>query len=133
MTAGVWTIFPHISLTSFDAGGKLWMVSQLFPGDTPDTSTTVQNFLMPQAPDDDEKREKLDEQMEFLRVVVEDEDYFTGNRLQRAIKTGLGGDVLFGRNEGGGQRFHAWVDALIGAEDADLKKVFGSTVGPEVK
>ena len=132
MTAGVWTIFPHVSVASFDAGGKLYMLSQLFPGSTPDDSVTNQIFLSPVEPDA-EHQAKIDEQMLFLKNVVRDEDYYTGKRIQRSIKTGAKKDVLFGRNEGGGQRFHSWVEALIHTEDQNLATVLGSTLGPEVK
>jgi len=132
MTAGVWTIFPHVSIASFDAGGKIYMLSQLFPGSTPDDSVTHQIFLCPVEPDA-EHQAKIDEQMIFLKNVVRDEDYYTGNRIQRSIKTGAKPDVLFGRNEGGGQRFHAWVETLIHTEDANLATVLGSKIGPVVK
>jgi hypothetical protein len=32
--------------------------------------------------------------------------------------------VLFGRNEGGGQRFHRFVDALLATDDAELPALF---------
>ena len=36
MLQGVWTIFPHVSIASFDGGGgRGVMISCLFPGDTP--------------------------------------------------------------------------------------------------
>ena len=94
----------------------MYMISQLFPGDTPDTSFTVQNFLAAEDPTDEQK-EALAKQMEFLLHVVRDEDYFTGRRIQRALKTGTKSHVMFGRNEAGGQRFHGFVDDLIAAED----------------
>ena len=119
MLSGVWTIFPHVSIADFDADGKLYMVSQLFPGATPETSVTVQNFLAVDAPGD-ERKESIANTMRFLDHVVRDEDYFTGLRQQRALRTGAKPDVLFGRNEGGAQRFHRWVDALVATEDADL-------------
>ena len=56
--------------------------------------------------------------MDFLLHVVRDEDYYTGNRIQQAVKTGAKTEFLFGRNEGPCQRFHGWVEALIGAPDA---------------
>lgn len=116
VNSGVWTIFPHISVARFDAGGPMYMISQLFPGGTPDTSVTVQNFLAAFEPTDEQK-EALAKQMEFLLHVVRDEDYFTGNRIQRALQTGVNEHVMFGRNEAGGQRFHRFVDELVGAED----------------
>jgi nitrite reductase/ring-hydroxylating ferredoxin subunit len=116
IASGVWTIFPHISVAAFDAGGRMYMVSQLFPGDTPDESVTVQNFLAAFEPDD-AAIETMNKQMAFLLHVVRDEDYYTGNLIQRAVKTGAKTHFIFGRNEGGGQRFHRYVDALVGAAD----------------
>ncbi|MEI6495479.1 MAG: SRPBCC family protein [Actinomycetota bacterium] len=124
LTGGIWTIFPHISIASFDAGGKLFMISQLFPGDTPETSVTTQNFLATFEPDD-EQNSLIDKQMDFLLHVVRDEDYYTGNRIQRAVKTGAKTEFLFGRNEGPCQRFHGWVDALVAADTpADTARLF---------
>ena len=116
LTGGVWTIFPHVSIAAFDAGGRLFMVSQLFPGSTPETSITVQHFLATFDPND-EQRSIIDKQMDFLLHVVRDEDYYTGNRIQRAVKTGAKTEFMFGRNEGPCQRFHGWVDELIAAPD----------------
>ena len=120
---GLATIFPHVSVASFDSGGKILMISQLFPGDTPDTSVTVQNFLAV-GEVDDERREQITQTMAFLEHVVRDEDYYTGNRIQRSVKTGAKSHFLFGRNESGCQRFHKWVDALIATDDADLPALY---------
>jgi phenylpropionate dioxygenase-like ring-hydroxylating dioxygenase large terminal subunit len=124
---GVWTIFPHISIANFDAGGKVYMVSQLFPGPTADESVTVQNFVATFEPDA-EQQAKVDGLMQFLEQVVREEDYYTGNRIQRAVKTGAKKEFFFGRNEAGGQRFHRWVDALIEASDADLPRLLASGI-----
>ena len=123
LTSGIWTIFPHISVAGFDAGGPLYMVSQLFPGDTPETSVTIQNFLATFEPDD-EQQALIEKQMDFLLHVVRDEDYATINRIQRAVKTGIKSEFLFGRNEGPCQRFHEWVEALVGADDAEFHRLF---------
>lgn len=131
LVAGVWTIFPHVSIAAFDAGGRFYLVSQLFPGETVDRSVTIQHFLTPNVPDEAQK-EQLDGWMKLLMTVVRDEDYFTGNRIQKALMTGLKRDVLFGRNEGGGQRFHAWVEALVRTPDEGLAALMKSKVGPDV-
>ena len=125
LTAGIWTVFPHVSITDFDAGLKLYMVSQLFPGASPDESLTVQNFLATEEPDE-EQRKKIDEMMAFLLHVVRDEDYATGKRIQQNVKTGARSEFLFGRNEAGGQRFHRWVEALIHTDDAELPDLLRS-------
>ena len=128
LISGIWTIFPHISIADFDVGGKIYMVSQLFPGATADDSLTVQNFLVPDEPDE-ERQKQIETMMGFLEHVVRDEDYYTGNRIQRALKTGAKSELLFGRNEGGGQRFHRWVEALVHTDDADLPDLFEKGVG----
>jgi phenylpropionate dioxygenase-like ring-hydroxylating dioxygenase large terminal subunit len=129
LTAGVWTIFPHISVAAFDAGGKVYMVSQLFPGDTPDESITVQHFLHT-LPPDEEQAKLVADRMAFLKMVVADEDYITGRRIQESMKTGAKPEVLFGRNEGGGQRFHLWVQAILDADtDEQLTQVFNEGIG----
>ena len=71
--------------------------------------------------------------MAFLLDVVRDEDYATGKRIGRTLATGAKANVLFGRNEGGGQRFHSWVDALIETEDSDLPAIFSREIGPEIR
>lgn len=119
MVSGVWTIFPHVSVASFDAGGKLFMVSVLYPGDTPGTSVTTQYFLAVGDRPDDERMVTIEKQMDFLLRVVRDEDYYTGNRIQQAVQTGAKSEFVFGRNEGPCQRFHDWVEALIAAETID--------------
>lgn len=125
LLGGVWTIFPHISIASFDGGGRSVMLSQLFPGDTPGESYTVQNYLMEHAPDA-EQAEAARKQFDLLGYVVEEEDYATGLRQQRALRTGTRDHVLFGRNEGGGQRFHRWLDRLLETPDAELNALFES-------
>ena len=73
----------------------------------------MQNYLMEKPPADEETRKLAHEQFKFLEYVVEEEDYATGLRQQKALLTGNMPHVMFGRNEGGGQRFHGWVDRLL--------------------
>ncbi|HVN02416.1 MAG TPA: aromatic ring-hydroxylating dioxygenase subunit alpha [Caulobacteraceae bacterium] len=125
MLGGVWTIFPHVSIASFDRGGRAVMISQLLPGDTVNESFTTQIYLTETEPTTEAAAE-LDAQFKFLEHVVRDEDYATGLRQQRALKGGPRRQVLFGENEGGAQRFHHWVDRLIAAKDEDLEALFAS-------
>jgi phenylpropionate dioxygenase-like ring-hydroxylating dioxygenase large terminal subunit len=125
LLGGVWTIFPHISIASFEGGGRSVMVSQLFPGDTPEESFTVQNYVMQNKPSA-EQAEAAHKQFQLLEFVVQSEDYATGIALQRALTTGNRDHVLFGRNEGGGQRFHRWLDRLLTTADADLNSLFAA-------
>jgi phenylpropionate dioxygenase-like ring-hydroxylating dioxygenase large terminal subunit len=121
----VWTVFPHVSIASFDGGGgRGVMVSQLFPGDTPQQSRTVQNYVMEQLPSTDEMRDSAHEQFKLLEYVVREEDYATGLRQQQALMNRPGASVLFGRNEGGGQHFHGFLDRLLDCESRNLVELF---------
>lgn len=124
LVSGVWTIFPHVSIASFGGGGRSVMISQLFPGDTPETSHTNQIFLMEQAPDTEKLQKEAEDQFDFLKYVVQEEDYATGIALQKNLSVGAKSHVLFGRNEGGGQIFHQWVDTILQTSDEDLPKLF---------
>ena len=125
LLAGVWTIFPHISIASFYGGNsRAVMLSQLFPGDSVGTSFTTQYYLMEREPTDAATIEGANQQFDFLRTVVQDEDYATGKRQHDALMSGMTEHVLFGRNEGGGQTFHRWADRLVAASDAELKDIF---------
>ena len=123
LLGGVWTIFPHVSIASFDAGGRGVLVSQLFPGSTPLESITVQTYLMEKPPGPEQKA-AAEKMFELLGFVVREEDYATGLRQQRALATGAKSHVLFGRNEGGGQRFHRWLERLLATDDAALASAF---------
>ncbi len=129
LLSGVWTIFPHVSIASFDGGGRSVMLSQLFPGKTPAESVTVQNYLMENEPDEEQAKE-AHAQFEFLEMVVRDEDYATGLKQQTALQTGFKDHVLFGRNEEGGQRFHGWVDKLLQTPDNQLNELFSNSQEP---
>ena len=124
LLTGVWTVFPHISIASFGGGGRSVMLSQLFPGDSPETSYTNQIFLMQEKPATDELEQEAQEQFKFLEYVVQEEDYATGIALQKNLPLGGKSHVLFGKNERGGQRFHQWVDTLINTDDAELPALF---------
>jgi len=101
------------------------MISQLLPGAAVGESTTTQIYLMEKAPDEAQTKEAHD-QFEFLKFVVEQEDYITGFRQQVALKNGGRDHVLFGENEGGAQRFHQWVEKLIHTDDDQLEVLFAA-------
>jgi len=128
LLSGVWTIFPHVSIASFDAGGRGVLLSQLFPGASVGESITVQSYLLEQRPNE-AQRAAADAVFELLGFVVREEDYATGLRQQRALAAGARSHVLFGRNEGGGQRFHRWVERLLATDDAALASAFPGDLG----
>ncbi|MGI9624759.1 MAG: aromatic ring-hydroxylating oxygenase subunit alpha [Acidimicrobiales bacterium] len=123
LASGLSTLFPHVSIARRAAGDGSIMVSQLFPGSEVGSSYTIQNFLV-RGELTDERVESAQQSMDFLRKVVADEDYRTCERIQRTLLTGAKPNVLFGRNEGGGQTFHRWVDAVVETDDSALAELF---------
>lgn len=123
LVSGVWSIFPHASIAGFDVvGHKMYQVARIFPGNTADESVTYLDFIST-APATPENIDTIETQIAFLEKVVRDEDYATGLKIQRTVKTGAKKEFFFGRNEGGAQYVHGWLDALLETSDADLNEV----------
>ena len=57
LMTGVWTIFPHVSIASFNGGGRSVLLSQLLPGASPEESYTVQYYLMEKKPNQQQRKE----------------------------------------------------------------------------
>ena len=123
MITGVWTIFPHVSIASFNGGGRGAMISQLFPGASVGESYTTQYYVMEKVPDE-ETRIGARQQFDLLEKVVLDEDYKTGLLVQEALAAGARTHSLFGRNELGGQVFHGWVERILNTPDDGLDALF---------
>ena len=124
LTGGVWSVFPHGSIAGFEIEGhKIYQVARVFPGATADESVTYLDFIST-APKTDEFIEAANKQIAFLENVVRDEDYATGLKIQRTVKTGAKKVLHFGRNEGGAQYVHGWLDALLATADEDLNELF---------
>ncbi|MSO32416.1 MAG: aromatic ring-hydroxylating dioxygenase subunit alpha [Ilumatobacteraceae bacterium] len=124
LTGGVWSIFPHGSIAGFDIDGeKVYQVARIFPGENADESVTYLDFISAGEPTADFTA-KVDKQIAFLEAVVRDEDYATGLKIQRTVKTGAKKEFIFGRNEGGAQYVHGWFDALLETPDDELPTLF---------
>ena len=124
LTGGVWSVFPHGSIAGFEIEGhKIYQVARVFPGTTADESVTYLDFIST-APKTDEFIAAANKQIAFLENVVRDEDYATGLKIQRTVKTGAKKVLHFGRNEGGAQYVHGWLDALLVTADEDLNELF---------
>ena len=94
----------------------LTLVSQLFPGPTPDRSRPAQTFISRHPVVTEQEREQARQAADFLFTVVRDEDYSTGFGITRALSAGAAQEFVFGRNEPSLHHFHRWVDRLV-AED----------------
>ena len=67
----------------------------------------------PHPPKNNDELAELDQNMEFLRNVVNDEDYLLGIEIQKGLNSNSNDNVLFGRNEKGNQFFHKYVDYYV--------------------
>jgi phenylpropionate dioxygenase-like ring-hydroxylating dioxygenase large terminal subunit len=124
---GEWILFPGTSINTFYVGGiRCVLVSIVVPGAEVGTSTTTQTFLAEILPDD-AARAAMHEMSAFLAHVVGDEDLPTSAFQQQVMGTGLVGQVRFGRNEGGLQHFHSWLDRVIAADDAALPALLAAS------
>lgn len=97
-------LFPNLSIF---VAPEITMVSQLVPGPQPNQNTTYLNFIHPTRPPGDD--EELEQMMDWLRDVVQDEDYNLGLKVQKGLESGAFEHVTFGRNERLNQHFHKWV------------------------
>ena len=98
--------FPNVSIF---IAPEITQVAQMIPGPGPMENTTILHFLHPTPPENDEDIAARIEMADWLRNVVQEEDYNVGLQLQQGLETGLMRSVLFGRNERGKQYFNLWV------------------------
>ena len=110
------TIFPNVSI--FFAP-EITQVAQLIPGDTPDSNITNLLFIRRDPPKDEADAAAIDGMMNWLRDVVNDEDYGVGLQVQKGLASGALKSVIFGCNERGNHYFHKYVDYLLRANPAE--------------
>ncbi|WP_421851247.1 aromatic ring-hydroxylating oxygenase subunit alpha [Novosphingobium sp.] len=127
---GEWILFPGTSINTFYIGGiRCVLVSIVVPGAEVGTSTTTQTFLA-ETPPDEESRAAMAKLCAFLAHVVGDEDLPTSAFQQKVMATGMIGEVRFGRNEGGLQHFHHWLDRVIAADSTELANLLAAPCRP---
>lgn len=127
---GEWILFPGVSINTFYPNGQRGvLLSIVVPGAEVGTSTTTQTFLAESPPDAD-TRKMMEDLAGFLAHVVGDEDLPTSAFQQQVFGTGLVNEVRFGRNEGGLQHFHRWLDRVLEAEDAELPGLLAAPCPP---
>ncbi len=107
-------LFPNVSIF---VAPEITQIAQLFPGPTVGENRTVLTFLRRDPPRDADDAAALDGMMDWLRDVVDHEDYRIGATIQRGLMAGAHESVIFGLNERGNQYFHEWVDWYL-AQDA---------------
>jgi phenylpropionate dioxygenase-like ring-hydroxylating dioxygenase large terminal subunit len=96
-------LFPNLSVF---LAPEITQIAQLFPGETPDKNRTVLTFFRLEGPKDEEDKAGLEGMMDFLLNVVRDEDYTTGDIIQKGLESGAHDSIILGKNERGNQFFH---------------------------
>ncbi len=107
----VYTLFPNVSLAG--TWDDYAVLSQIFPGPTPDTSRTVQTVMTRVPPRTEEARKFAEEFSELVRRGVFEEDYRIGADVQSAFASGANTHFVFGRNELALQHHHRWLKRVL--------------------
>jgi phenylpropionate dioxygenase-like ring-hydroxylating dioxygenase large terminal subunit len=103
--------FPNLAVSG--VLGDHCMVSQVFPGPTPDTTITRQTVMSARVPVTDEEKAATASFAEVVLKAVRDEDYVIGFSIQQSLRAGGNKAFTFGRNEPGVQHFHKTVDTIM--------------------
>jgi phenylpropionate dioxygenase-like ring-hydroxylating dioxygenase large terminal subunit len=104
------SVFPNLSISGIL--GDHCLVSQLFPGDAPNRSVTVQTILTERVPETPEQKQAAEAFAALTLRAVRDEDYRMCSAIQRGIDGGALAPFVFGRNEPTLQHYHRWVERL---------------------
>ena len=105
-------VFPNISISGQPM--RPLMVSRLLPGPTPDRSRTQQRHYYRQPVEGEEATALAETRRKLYAQVTGDEDFATGFKINRGLAAIPDGHFRFGRNEGGNQNLHRWIDRLVG-------------------
>jgi phenylpropionate dioxygenase-like ring-hydroxylating dioxygenase large terminal subunit len=104
------SVFPNLSISG--VLGDHCLVSQVFPGPTPDTTVTVQTVLAAREPVTPEQKQATAAFSAMVLQAVQDEDYAIGFKIQEGLAAGGNKEFVFGRNEPALQHYHRWVARL---------------------
>lgn len=104
--------FPNLAVSGIL--GDHCLVSQVFPGPTPDTTLTRQTVLSAREPRTDEEKAATEAFSQIALKAVRDEDYAIGAGVQSAILSGANQAFTIGRNEPAVQHFHRMVERYAG-------------------
>lgn len=107
------SVFPNLTISG--VVGDHCLVSQVFPGPTPDRTITRQSVLCAHEPVTDEQKKATAEFSAMTLQAVQDEDYRIGLQIQDGMAAGGNHAFTIGRNEPGLQHYHAWVAKFAAA------------------
>lgn len=103
--------FPNLSVSGIL--GDHCLVSQIFPGPTPDTTITRQTVLVARPPADEAARAASELFSAMVLQAVRDEDYAVGRTVQDGLRSGANREFIFGRNEPAVQNYHRTIARLM--------------------
>ena len=103
--------FPNLSISGILGGHCL--VSQIFPGPTPETTTTRQIMLTASAPQTEQELKACETFSSMVLQAVRDEDYAVGGTIQASLRTSANHEFIFGRNEPAVQNYHRTIARLM--------------------
>jgi len=109
--------FPNLSISGIL--GEHCLVSQIWPGPTPDTTLTRQFLLTSMAPTTAEHIAAIEDFSKMTLQAVRDEDYAVVRTIQDALACGANKEFVYGRNEPGIQHYHSWVARFMDADAQD--------------
>lgn len=104
-------VFPNVSMSG--GHGEALQLSRLFPGETVDSSVTIQHQYF-RRPVEGELTEAAELRRQTYEQVVRDEDYSTTFGISAALPAMGASPVVFGRNEPGNQNLHRHVARMTG-------------------
>ena len=109
--------FPNLSISGIL--GDHCLVSQIYPGPSPDSTVTQQTILVAKPPTNSKEIEASENFSAMVLQAVQEEDYGIGFSIQSALGSGANREFLFGRNEPAVQNYHNWVSRFM-RQESDL-------------
>lgn len=103
--------FPNLSISGIL--GDHCLVSQIFPGPTPESTVTRQTVLVATPPHNDTARAASELFSTMVLQAVRDEDYAVGGTIQAGLRAGANHEFVFGRNEPAVQNYHRTIARLM--------------------
>ena len=108
--------FPNLAISGIL--GDHCLVSQVFPGPTPETTITRQSVLAARKPETEQEHKATEDFSSIVLTAVRDEDYVIGAGVQAGLKSGANAALTIGRNEPAVQHFHKSLAALMEPDSA---------------
>jgi hypothetical protein len=115
-------VFPNVQIASpfvpandYDNPeyGQHWLIHMIYPGASVDTSVTRQINLTTRAVTTEADRKTLQHISDETYDIVLNEDYWVGQRIQRALNHAAPEFLMCGRNEPGVAHYHAHLEELL--------------------